>query len=499
MFASIILGVLSFSTTVERLTPDPVLREFNRAALSVADFQFKREKLGAELIPKLVELAKKANSLKGFASRDRCYRVILSLDFEHNGARRGLKSRKVDGVWVAPPPKRPAKDATSRRVTKLAAELDEHVTGYLNAMVPLIAEHGIELGPEGIDDAYRRVLLADPDNGEIRALIGESKLGDRWVMIETAKSVERRGSLLTIARNAYEAVGRLETVEAEGFELQTGMPWSVGYQTSRVRCFGTGGAGEVEQILRASHAMGDLIEAALGRPIALARDHAIYSLASEAEKAPFLKSLPRARKETSNVLAAANGGWLGHGNRFGVWSEDVPRRVDGATRATVNQYLQNGFKISLRHGWASEGIGLYLVETMVGTHLTWFTKVERYIIQNDGGKATMSIENPDLDWMQAGRELLTSADAPHLGLLLGRRVSTMSSLDLIHAYVLAAYLIEGRSQELPLLLETIGKNGNPTKAFELILGEKLPVIEMRLRDWVVQRAEFEESLKAAED
>ena len=495
MLTSIILSVLAVGPGAERQPTEPVLREFNREAIPAADFEAKRDRIAAELIPQLMELAKKANSLRGYASRDRCYRVILSLDFEHSGARRGLKYRKVDGQWVAKPPKRPAEDAVSKRVTRLAAEVEELVVGYLDTIVPLVAKYESELGPNGMADAYRRILIADPDNGEIRVLIGESRLGDRWVMKETAKGIERREALLSIARNAYEDVGKIEEVEPEGFEIQSGMPWSIGYQTSRVRCFGTGGAFEVERILRASHAMGDLIEAALGRPIALARDHAIYSLASAAEKAPFLKSLPRARKDTSNVLAAANGGWLGNGNRFGIWSEDVPRRVDGATRSTVNQYLQNGFKIGLRHGWASEGIGVYLVETMVGTHLTWFTKTERYVVQNDGGKASMSIDDPDLDWMQAGRELLTADGAPHLGILLGRRVSTMTSLDLVHAYVLAAYLIEGRAKELPLLLEAIGRNGNPTKAFESILGEKLPVIEMRLRDWVVQRAEFEESLK----
>ena len=466
-------------------------------ASSTRDFESKRSKLEQELVPKLEELAASANGLKAYATRNRCYRVILALDSEHKGARRGLKYRRKAGQWIPASSQRTAKDAESKRVAELVTATEDLIALYLQTMLPLIESYSDELGPLEVERAYRSILAFDPNNSDVRALLGEVKLGDQWIMLETARAIDRREFLLGVAKQAYDSISDLRAVEAEGFELEVGLDWTVVLRTPRVRCLGTGTAEEIERILRASHAMDDLIEATFKRRIALSKHHEIFVLANPGEKETLLKSLPRARKETSNVLEGANGGWLGHGDRFGIWSESVQRRVDGATRSTVNQYLQNGFKVGLRQGWASEGIGVYLVETMVGTHLTWFTKTERYVIQNNGGKAAMTIDNPELDWMEAGRELLTSDGAPRLGALLGRRVSTMSASDLLHSYVLAAYLIEGRADELPFLLEAIGKNGNPTKAFESVLGQKLPIIEARLRRWVVERGQFVEQRESS--
>ena len=54
------------------------------------------------------------------------------------------------------------------------------------------------------------------------------------------------------------------------------------------------------------------------------------------------------------------------------------RRLDGAARQTLGTLLMDAYGVDGRHGWAWEGLGLYLVERMVGTRLTHYVQRGRY-------------------------------------------------------------------------------------------------------------------------
>jgi len=461
---------------------------------SVVDFATRRERLEEAYLPVWSELASEANTKKAFATRNRCYRAILGIDPDHLAARRGLKYKRVDGEWVENPSRRPAKDAKSKTVEKLAAEVDASILEYRDAVLALIEKHAEELGPGGVVDAQRRLLVLDSESALIHGLLGEIKLGEQWMLVETARSIERREALRMTAKASYEALESPASATPDGFEVELGIDWTAALETERVRVLGTGEPQEVEQILRAAHAMHGLIIEALGREVALDRHFTLYSLARPKDLELLFNQLPTVRKDPSAAITQATGGWLGLDSRFGNWSLDRPRRVDGSIRGVVSQYLKNGFRIGLRNGWASEGLGLYLVEVMVGTRLTWFEREERYVDEERAGeKEDFSLESTELNWMVEGRELLTAEDAPRLGALIGRPVGTMSSSDLLHAYLLASFLIEGRSQQLPALLDAIGAWQNPTLAFERILGEGLPNLETRLRRWVVEISQYEEA------
>ncbi len=461
---------------------------------SRADFESKRADLESSYVPIWSELAEQANSKKAFATRNRCYLAILSIVPDHPTALRGLKYRRVDDEWVPPKTKRPAKDSKSKSNEKLAATVDASITEYRDAVLALIERYTEELGPAGRVSAYKRLLSLNPESTTVRELLGETKFDGRWMLVETARSIERHGSLIELAKQSYGALGKLETASPDGFELELGIEWTAGLKSDRVRVFGTSELEELEQILRAAHGMHDLIEGALGKSVPLDRDFTLYSFAEPKDREQMVRHLPGMRSNPNTASIESTGGWLGLDARFANWSVDRPRRVDGSIRGTVSQYLKNGFNISLRHGWASEGIGLYLVEAMVGTRLTWFTKASRYVEEKVAGeKEEFSLESTELNWVEEGRKLLTAKDAPHLGALIGRQVGTMSASDLLHAYLLASYLIEGHPDKLPILLTAIGRNENPTKAFERVLGESLPNLEERLRRWVLERSQIKES------
>ena len=86
--------------------------------------------------------------------------------------------------------------------------------------------------------------------------------------------------------------------------------------------------------------------------------------------------------------------------------------------------------------------------------------------------------------MAEGRALLLREDAPRLAFLLGDDVNALSDRDLLHSFVLAAYLLEGRRSEVPELLRLVGAGEHPVHAFESALGAPLPAIEARMRRWL---------------
>ena len=55
------------------------------------------------------------------------------------------------------------------------------------------------------------------------------------------------------------------------------------------------------------------------------------------------------------------------------------------------------------------------------------------------------------------------------------------------AYALAAYLIEGRPQEVPDLLARLGAGADPASAFKAALGLSLPDVQDRLTRWLQER------------
>ena len=460
----------------------------------VADFETARAKLEASFVPKWMVFAKDANKKKAFATRNRCYQAILSIDSEHVAARLGLKYKRVDGEWIQSGSKRQPKDAKSNSIKKLSATIDASFVEYRDGVLALIESRAEELGPVAVVTAQKRLLSLDPNSTFIHGLLGETKFRDQWMLTETASAIERREALRNNAKAHFDALSIPARAKPDGFEVELGIDWTAGFATDRVRVFGTAEVDEIEQILRAAHAMDELVFEACGRRVGLDLNFTLYSFANADDVGRLFDHLPMVRNNSSAAITDATGGWLGIDSRFGNWSLDRPRRVDGSIRGVVSQYMKNGFRINLRHGWASEGFGLYLVEAMVGTRLTWFKKEGRYVEEGAvAGKEEFSLESQELNWMVEGREMLLAPDAPHLGALIGRPVGTMSARDLLHAYLLASYLIEGRPDEVPVLLDAIGNGGNPTKSFERVLGEALPNIETRLLRWVVEVSQYEEN------
>ena len=143
----------------------------------------------------------------------------------------------------------------------------------------------------------------------------------------------------------------------------------------------------------------------------------------------------------------------------------------------------DAYGVSGQNGWAWEGMGLYLVYQLTGTRKTYFIDRQAYA-RTSQTTLWPKLQDPQTDWLVEGRALLAGAAAPGLEFLLGRSVDTMRDEDLLVAYVLSAYLLEGRPDDVPRILRRIGAGEHPVRVFEDVMGFSVPVLEGRLRRWL---------------
>ena len=135
------------------------------------------------------------------------------------------------------------------------------------------------------------------------------------------------------------------------------------------------------------------------------------------------------------------------------------------------------------HGWAWEGVGMYLVYHLVGTRMTYFIDRTDYARRN---QFTLwpRMQDPRTNWLQEAHGLLKAGRAPRLEFLIGRSVDTMRDEDVLVSYALAAYLLEGRPGDLPVILRRIGAGEHPVQVLEKVMGLPVQRIQERFVRWL---------------
>jgi hypothetical protein len=72
--------------------------------------------------------------------------------------------------------------------------------------------------------------------------------------------------------------------------------------------------------------------------------------------------------------------------------------------------------------------------------------------------------------------------------MLERDVNAMGVEDMLYAYAFAAYLLEGRPEELPQILHRIaGGKSSTAGALKEVLKMDAPAVEERLHRWLTER------------
>ena len=445
-------------------------------------FQRLVEEEEAALVVQLWELAEWCMPRKLYRERDRLSRLVLEIEPEHRGARKVLKYHSRGDGWVQSRTYRmPRSHATEKNSKEYRQGLAAATDPYRSRLFRRIERDGRKLAPGTRELVLRKLLILDPDDLAIRTVLGERFLGNRWVLEETARAAEEGTGVASLAAVSLEKVRRPDIDAPNRGERDTGLVWNATMKTPRVRVVGTTPRKEVDETARVTEAMGHLFHRVFKHGQSQRPDYTIYLLRDSGERQALMQGLGIDAATQTNLSRAA-GGWLDP-NRLGEWDANPARRLDGAARQTLGAMLMDAYGIDGSHGWAWEGMGLYLTYRMVGTRMTYFVDRGSYTTPR---VTTLwpKLQAAETAWLAEARLLLARDDAPGLVFLLGRSVDTMRDEDILAAYALSAYLLEGRPDDVPLILKRIGQGEHPVTVFEQVTGFALPDLEQRLRRWL---------------
>jgi len=446
-------------------------------------FAEQREELDAQLVPALAQLAEDCREVRLYGESDRLCQQILVLDPEHAGARRALRYHKVSSDrWVQARGYRMRKNRSRRNLDPYRERIDAELQGYRNSIFILIDRHRDELALAGVEVELGRLLELMPQDEVLRGAQGEVLVHGEWLLAESFTARKHRAAFPSLANACLSQAPEPDQGVVRPEEEGLGVFWNAARRTPAVRVLGTTGDGEAQLTARVTHAVGDYFRNVFAVERSHREDYTIFVL-DHADGLALLQRWPNLTAETRRGLSAAVGGWLGSPNRLAEWSPNPDRRLDGAARQTLGTLLMDAFGIDGRSGWAWEGVGLYMTHDLVGTRLTWFFDTSGYQPQTSTGLWTR-LQDPTVDWFDEAGRLLGGENPPRLAYLLGREINSMREEDVLHAYVLAAYLLEGHPRRAPRILRRIGAGEHPIAVFEDELGRTLPTIEKRLKRWL---------------
>ncbi|MEM7309673.1 MAG: hypothetical protein AAF682_23560 [Planctomycetota bacterium] len=439
-----------------------------------------------ELFARLEEHVAWCGKSKLFAERDRAYRAMLALDPACIDAHKGLGHRKgKSGDWEPHDKRKPPKNRNPRLLPEAAERWGGLVAPYRDRVLTLLDEHDVSHKARGAE--HDALLALDPEDATIRALFGEARLEDRWVLQETLSGKKRRPELNGLVRAARERVPAPKRIEPDAHEAGLGVEWKAALSVPAARVLTTGDEDEALAAAQAVHVAGALFERVFGEPAKYPRDYRLLLLAAPQEKDALLDAHPDVDPRDRAFLGKVLGAGVPATGDFYHAADAPAKRRDGAVRMLLGMFLLEAYGISTKHGWAHEGFGLYLTRSIVGTRMNWFAMPSRYVSQQKDAAFRAKLYHSDTNWMNEAHLMLQREQRPTVKSLLGKDVNTLGTEELLLSYVTAAYLIEGRPEAVPDLLRRIGAGENPAAAIEAALGMNVLALDERIRRWLSER------------
>lgn len=457
-------------------------------ALGQDTFESRLAEANAALARALAEHAAWCQAERAYAERDDAWERVLVLDPEHKQARRAVGytwDRKAE-VWLrkssyrAPRPSpAPLAGAAAQRLTALDG-------AHLERTLPLLDAAGAST-PQQRNALLAQLLALHPGHPELLRLRGWVSQGEgraqRWALPETFLAEARRPVIHAKQAELEAAWTELaESMQRGGptIDEPTKIEWPIDLDFGGIRVLAATSAPEAESLLRTCTITWDFASAVFGR-------------SDPAEQTVLVAGRPPVRRRL--LLALAAGDQVRYerlqrmagdrkGSRVLIWCDDAPARLDAACRQTIAILLGRSFGIGTRHGWITEGFGMALCHRLLGTRLTYFVATNRYGAPTDRA-IDDAMREPEADWLALARDALQPATRPNLAFLLGRDVNGLGATDLVIAYSLATFLIEGHAPETTLrILRRIGADEAPAVVLEQELGYGLDALGERLYDWL---------------
>jgi hypothetical protein len=434
------------------------------------------------LIPRLEELAGWAATEKLYRERDRINGLIVSLDGNHATARSSLQyKKKPDGTWTRPPTWREAKNASEKALPEYAqrrATIADPVAERLLAALD-VEKATMEAATRKV--WFDEIMAIAPDSARIRGLLGEKKLGERWVLGETATAVERRREVAGFAKALREEKKGIQDDVATPFEAGLKLKWITWRRTRHVRLASTVPQPEVDTVLSECDTAWRLAHKLVGAE----PDEGVVPSIVLFNDAEELLVYLAAHEETPpewRVRATANF-TLGISGNILVGDTKAPARLLSARSRIATMAVEFALKTGLLPGWLHEVNAAYVNQLMTGGFQPYYGDWNRAGALSEFVKQARA---PKANWLEAAAGLVKEPKAPTLAYLAARTQFEVNSVDSLVLTAFAAYMIEGRPEDVPLLWRAFQRHQDGAGAVREALKLELPELEQRFHRWLAE-------------
>ncbi len=307
-------------------------------------------------------------------------------------------------------------------------------------------------------DVVEALLVVLPREPRLLEALGEKKKGSRWYLEESLAARERRAQVRRQAELLFAGSGEPAKVPVPDPENAVDLRWKSARLLPGVEVVGTVSDDEIEEAARIAWASIGWFRLATRREAPPFQDFRIVLLQSVEEANLYLHFDRRVDDASRRFADGLTSFWIPKTATVLIWAPDRGLRKEWVARQTTAMLLLNGFGISTRQGAVYEGLGLYLSHKITGLRSTWYVRQSRYDEKRDDRLAIDDIKNQK-SWLKLAKRR-SRARAPDFRRLLALEVNQMEVEDLVGAYALAAYLVEGAPDRLAPFLERLGQGMN---------------------------------------
>jgi hypothetical protein len=273
------------------------------------------------------------------------------------------------------------------------------------------------------------------------------------------------------------------------------VPWGPARQGPHVRLLGTPGDAEMLRHYSACEAAWPLFEAAFGIeppswPADLPGVTGLSIVVFEDPEAgdawlARIPGVPPEHLEFAKPLAAS----LVPGRpAILVKSNEEGLRVEAGARLVLDCMVITRLGVTVKRAWASQALSDYLIWPLTGTRLIGTTTAytSRYAPETVGPGNPLPTALPADDWLKAGLLLVTGPEKPDFRLMVGKDLPGLTAPEMLYAYCVIAWLLEGRSDVAVPFLQAVGKMAEVDVEPLLVehLGMDIVDLEARVRRWL---------------
>jgi hypothetical protein len=429
------------------------------------------QSLVSEATERLRTLAAWCKDRTLYTCRAEALEALLLLSPEDAEARKTLQYvRDARGGWRRDPKYRPVRNQ-AKGADEFEARRKELRAWFAEAAVPLLEEAATDARRQRAGWLTAALALA-PDSEPLRTLNeevrdpaapvavggagGAGAEAARWLLAESLRARTRREALRKTGRDAVAnapapKVGTVEDVDRPG-----GLEWPTVLRSERVRVLGFAPREELELVTRHIEAVWPVFEAAMGKSPGddstetgrYGRGRTLYVFVDAIVAMDWLAEQPKVDKRYIEFVTPLVGNPV-PGRAADMVKSQVPElRLESPPRLAVSRSIKRATELTKRQAWIYEGLNIYLTSLVTGTRLIYSVNdVEARYAENRPPipDHVRRMQDPDADWLELALAMFESPEKPDLFLLPGKDFNQLTRPEVLYAYAVTAWAIEGHA------------------------------------------------------